>query len=250
MNAPELTISTPLPAPLTAFRLALAAAYTFLCVGGIVSYAFMGGPPAAITWTAPAYLALAGALVLAYTPLGQWRGPLTAAAIGFASELVGVATGLPYGQYEYTPVLGPALLGAPLVLTCAWLVLAAHVRGAMQAWRMPLRAQPVVGALWMTALDLVIDPLAAGPLDYWRWSAGGVYFGIPASNYAGWFVVSLAIFAATPADWRPSRPLVWLGASVMAFFAVLALLLGFVWLGLLGLVLAALGLGARPATRG
>ncbi len=250
MSMPELTISMPQPAPLTAVRVALAVAYGFLCVGGIVSYAFMGGPPDAMAWTASAYLALAGALVLAYTPVSQWRGPLTAATIGFASEIAGVAFGLPYGQYEYTPVLGPAWLGVPLVLTCAWLVLAAHVRGAMQAWRVSPWAQPFVGALWMTALDLVIDPLAAGPLDYWRWSAGGVYFGIPASNFAGWFVVSLAIFAATPSSWKPSRPLVWLGASVMIFFALLALLMGFAWLGLLGLALTALGLGARATTRG
>lgn len=240
-----MTIAMPRLAPLMALRLVLAVAYGFLCVGGIVSYAFMGGPPDAMAWTAPAFLALAGALVLAYTPAGRWRGPLTAAALGFASELLGIAFGLPYGQYEYTPVLGPALLGVPLVLTCAWLVLAAHVRGAIQAWGVAPWAQPFVGALWMTALDLVIDPLAAGPLGYWRWSHGGAYFGIPATNFAGWFVVSLAIFAAVPSNWRPARPLVWLGSSVMAFFALLALQLGFAWLGFLGVALAALGVRAR-----
>ncbi len=145
-----------------ALRLVLATAYGCLCVGGVVSYAFMGGPPEGLKWTAPVYLALAGVLVLAYTPVKQWQGPLTAALIGFASELSGVAYGLPYGHYEYTPILGPALLGVPLVLTCAWLVLAAHVRGAMEAWRIPASVQPFLGAAWMTALDLVIDPLAAG----------------------------------------------------------------------------------------
>lgn len=245
MSTPELTIPLQPGGPLAALRLLLAMAYAFLCVGGVVSYAFMGGPPEGLTWTAPAYLALSGALVLACTPLKQWQGPLTAALIGFASELSGVAFGLPYGHYEYTPVLGPALLGVPLVLTCAWLVLAAHVRGALDAWRVPASAQPVLGAAWMTALDLVIDPLAAGPLGYWSWSAGGVYYGIPATNFAGWFVVSMVIFLALPANWRPQRSLVWLGASVMAFFAALALLLGYVWLGALSLVLVALGLGGR-----
>ncbi|NUO17629.1 MAG: carotenoid biosynthesis protein, partial [Planctomycetaceae bacterium] len=76
-------------------------------------------------------------------------------------------------------------------------------------------------------------------------NANGFYYGIPASNFAGWFVVSLVIFLSVPANWRPQRSLVWLGASVMAFFAALALLLGYGWLGLLGLVLVAAGLGSR-----
>ncbi|MBV6514624.1 MAG: hypothetical protein HPKKFMNG_00252 [Planctomycetes bacterium] len=245
MSTPELTIPLQSRPSLMALRLVLATAYGCLCVGGVVSYAFMGGPPEGLKWTAPVYLALAGVLVLAYTPVKQWQGPLTAALIGFASELSGVAYGLPYGHYEYTPILGPALLGVPLVLTCAWLVLAAHVRGAMEAWRIPASVQPFLGAAWMTALDLVIDPLAAGPLGYWSWNASGFYYGIPASNFAGWFVVSLVIFLSVPANWRPQRSLVWLGASVMAFFAALALLLGYGWLGLLGLVLVAAGLGSR-----
>ena len=31
---------------------------------------------------------------------------------------------------------------------------------------------------------------------YWSWPAGGAYEGVPLSNFAGWLVTSLEIFAA------------------------------------------------------
>jgi putative membrane protein len=31
---------------------------------------------------------------------------------------------------------------------------------------------------------------------YWSWPGGGRYEGVPASNFAGWFVTGLAVFAA------------------------------------------------------
>src|SRR5918912_3267587 len=49
------------------------------------------------------------------------RGPRAAAALvatatlgGFAVEAVGVATGFPFGTYDYGGPLGPKLLGVPL----------------------------------------------------------------------------------------------------------------------------------------
>jgi Carotenoid biosynthesis protein len=50
-------------------------------------------------------------------------------------------------------------------------------------------------AAWMTAIDLLIDRLAAVALGYWRGAAPGAYYGIPARNFLGWFIVSLLIFA-------------------------------------------------------
>jgi len=55
-----------------------------------------------------------------------------------------------------------------------------------------------LGAVLMTTLDIVIDPLA---LRGYRWflgqiygyPQGGVYFGIPLSNFGGWFLVSLGL---------------------------------------------------------
>ncbi|HEX8127948.1 MAG TPA: carotenoid biosynthesis protein [Pyrinomonadaceae bacterium] len=81
----------------------------------------------------------------------------------------------------------------------------------------------LVAAPWMTAIYLVIDPPAANQLGYWRWAEGGVYYGIPLSNFAGWFVVSLSIFALLR---LPTYPNLWhrlTGASIILFFTLIAL---------------------------
>lgn len=217
-------------------RTALAGGYAFLWAGGIYTYATQGGPPPELAWTAPLFLALAGALVFALTPPARWHWPALAAAIGFGSEISGTAFGFPYGHYSYTAVLSPMLFGVPLVLACAWLVLVAMVHSCLAPLRRAYRA--VLGAVWLTAIDLVIDPLAAGPLGYWRWEAGGAYFGIPWTNFLGWFVTGLLILAVLPSAWRPDWRGRWLGASVVLFFAAIAFGLGKPWLGVLGLVLA------------
>ena len=38
----------------------------------------------------------------------------------------------------------------------------------------------------MVALDLLIDPLASGPLGYWIWEAKGWFCGVPLVNFFGW----------------------------------------------------------------
>jgi bisanhydrobacterioruberin hydratase len=226
--------------PPQAARLALAGMYAFLWAGGMFSYSVLGGPPDHVAWTAPLYLALAGALVFALTPRRQWHWPAIAAAIGFASEITGTALGVPYGGYQYTDALAPKLFGVPLVLTCAWLVLVALVQSCIANLARPLRA--LLGAVWMTAIDFLIDPLAAGPLGYWRWEEGGVYYGIPWTNFLGWFITSFVIFAVLPSSWRPGMAARVLGTSVIVFFTVIAFALGEPWLGVLGITLALPGI--------
>ena len=44
----------------------------------------------------------------------------TATVGGFAVEAVGVATGFPFGTYDYSGQLGPRVLGVPLIIPLAW----------------------------------------------------------------------------------------------------------------------------------
>jgi putative membrane protein len=76
-----------------------------------------------------------------------------------------------------------------------------------------------IAAALLTATDLLIDPLGSGALGFWRWSTPGLYFGVPLSNFVGWFLVSLLMFAM---DRRPMERNVSqrvLGVSVLLFFA-------------------------------
>jgi putative membrane protein len=140
----------------------LAGFYVVLWGGGLVAYVFRGGPDPADWWTAPLFLALAALLVAVTSParLRPWLG--LALLLGFLSELIGVRTGWPFGVYEYTAALRPAVLGVPVVISMAWMVLVAFVHQALL--RGGWRGWPAVagGSAAMLAIDLVVDPVAAG----------------------------------------------------------------------------------------
>ena len=122
-------------------------------------------------------------------------GPIAAAgAFGFATELAGVATGRPFGHYTYSAQLGPRVGGVPLLAAAAWAMMSRPawvVAGLMSRRRVP-RIALAAGAL--TAWDVFLDPRMARE-GYWSWPGGGRYEGIPASNFLGWFVTGLGVFA-------------------------------------------------------
>ena len=89
----------------------------------------------------------------------------------------------------------------------------------------------------MTSIDLLIDPLAANALGYWKWESGGPFYGIPWSNFLGWFVVSLILFALARQRAVPSPHTAWIGLSVILFFTVIALGLGLILAGMVGVFL-------------
>jgi uncharacterized membrane protein len=115
-------------------------------------------------------------------------------AVGFAAELAGVATGRPFGRYEYSGKLGPRVGGVPLLAAAAWAMMArpAWVVAGLVAPR-PAARVPVAAAA-LTAWDVFLDPRMARE-GYWTWPGGGRYEGVPASNFAGWFATGLAVFA-------------------------------------------------------
>ncbi|PSO52868.1 MAG: carotene biosynthesis protein, partial [Actinobacteria bacterium QS_5_72_10] len=99
-----------------------------------------------------------------------------AGGVGMGAELIGVATGWPFGEYRYTGALGPHVAGVTVVVPLAWtmmaypaLVVARHVT-----------QRPVAGvalAAWaLTAWDLFLDPQMVAD-GAWRWAADGAYAG-------------------------------------------------------------------------
>ncbi|MGB9965024.1 bisanhydrobacterioruberin hydratase [Halobacterium sp. CBA1126] len=162
------------------------------------------------------YLVLAGVAVMRL-PLIAGLLPLTdrkagvavlaLVAYAFGIEFVGIATGWPYGHFEYLVDLGPMLAGSvplglpvfflPLVVNSYLLVLllfGRHTRRAVV--RLPAVAAVVV---WM---DVVLDPGAVA-LGFWAYDAGGAYYGVPLSNYLGW-VLSATVSVAV-LDWGFDR---------------------------------------------
>ena len=117
-----------------------------------------------------------------------------AGALGYGAELVGVATGRPFGHYRYTAKLGPAWRGVPLMVFTSWAMMsrpAWTVAGLLTRSR---ALRPLLAAGALTAWDVFVDPRMVRD-GFWEWPQGGRYEGIPAQNFAGWFVTAAGVFA-------------------------------------------------------
>lgn len=152
------------------------------------------------------FVFLAVFLVLAGRDLG-WRRAFGwlgwGWAVAFVSEYASTRIGIPFGLYHYThETAGRELfisnvpffdsLSFPFLAYASY-CLARWTLGQGHGW-VPAA---LAGALMML-LDVVVDPLAVlGE----RWFVGrvfyyaepGIYFGVPLSNFAGWFLVGWAI---------------------------------------------------------
>jgi uncharacterized membrane protein len=141
--------------------------------------------------------------------LGRWLALAFLAITMVTSwifEEAGVVTGLVYGQYHYTPMLGPWLGSVPILIPLAWFVLVypsyVVVNLVTGGWpvgtpggRGRLVALATFGALVMTAGDLVVDPLLSGPtVGAWVWERGGPWYGVPVQNYLGWIVTATTVY--------------------------------------------------------
>lgn len=144
--------------------------------------------------------------------------------IGFLSEVIGVNTGMIFGEYRYGDTLGPKMWSTPLLIGINWLMITLIVNEGV--WRILPKSTPqllgaALAAAGCTALDWLIEP-GAIDLGYWSWATG-----MPlADNYFGWFFVSLVISIVyhrlmTPALRNPFAPVL-LGLQI-AFFVVLQL---------------------------
>jgi uncharacterized membrane protein len=132
--------------------------------------------------------------------LGWFRAGLllvTAFLVSLLFESVGVATGLIYGPYQYTDLLGTKFLGlVPYLIPVAWFMMMypSLVIGerllAPGANRLALAA---IAGLVMTSWDLALDPLMVFG-KYWVWDVKGSYFGVPVQNFLGWWLTSFVVF--------------------------------------------------------
>ncbi len=134
---------------------------------------------------------------LAAVVWGVRRACLAAVVVVLATtalERVGTSTGLPFGEYRYTGVLQPTIAGVPVAVTLAWLAMAVPAREVAARLARPGWRRLGVGALALTAWDVMLDPQMVEE-GFWVWADGGPWRNVPLSNYAGWLVSSLAVLA-------------------------------------------------------
>jgi uncharacterized membrane protein len=151
---------------------------------------------------------------------------------GFAVEVLGVHTGVPFGSYAYGSSLGARVLGVPPVIALAWTMLAWPSAIAARRLVRGFLARVVVGAWALAAADLFLDPqmVAAGQ---WTWRDPSPHLpgvpGVPLTDYAGWLAVAVVLSAALQAllnrtppadDTVPIALYLWLYAGWIVALAV------------------------------
>lgn len=152
-----------------------------------------------------------------------WRRMAVFIPLGYGlawlSELASIHWGFPYGDYYYIPHTADRelwVLGVPFMDSLSYVFLSycsystaifilsplyvkgvdvfvLETRSIRRSWKVLL-----LGASLFVLLDIIIDPVA---LQGHRWFLGqiygyresGLYFGIPMSNFGGWFLVGLAM---------------------------------------------------------
>lgn len=150
-------------------------------------------------------------LVLLWQAWGAARTLRLALLIGFFAwgvEALGSATGFPFGAYGYTKSLQPQLLGVPLIIPLAWLMMlppawavARTITGCYGS-----AAFVVASALAFTAWDLFLDPQMVA-WNFWTWDHPSGYFGIPWVNFLGWLAASAVLTVLARPAALPLTPL-------------------------------------------
>jgi putative membrane protein len=125
---------------------------------------------------------------------------------GFAVELIGVNTGLLFGNYSYGKVLGPQWKAVPFMIGINWFIiifccgismqtlLKKAIKKVAEATKKPpmiLKALSLVteGATMALAFDWLMEPVAV-KLGFWSWGGDG---SIPFYNYVCWFIISMLL---------------------------------------------------------
>lgn len=134
---------------------------------------------------------------------------VTSAVISYLMEEIGVRTGLIFGAYHYSDLLGPKLGHVPAIIPLAWFMMVypawavarVLVQGIDTSAAPGLAAQAIIAAMVMTAWDVVMDPGMAAAGN-WVWERGGLYFGVPRRNYFGWLLTTFVIYWIVGWLWR------------------------------------------------
>ena len=177
---------------------------------------------------------------------------LALSLFAYAIESVGVATGFPYGRFYYGDALGPTIAGlVPFLLPLSYAPLVVGAVAAAWGGRSRLLhvAQAALLLVWM---DAVLDP-GATSLGFWVWPEGGVYSGVPPSNYGGWLLSGTiaAVLLLATGRWSetPEPALLDSAAISTAFWTAVAAFSGLLIPALLGAMLFAYLLVRRAHLR-
>lgn len=142
--------------------------------------------------------------------------------IAFVSEFSSTRIGVPYGYYEYLETTRQVELWISNVpffdsLSYTFMAYASYATALLAlapVWRRGADVQLIethrirqswsvaaLAAILFVCLDIVVDPVALRGSRWflgqiYRYPEGGIYFGVPLSNFVGWAIVGSAIIVS------------------------------------------------------
>ena len=134
---------------------------------------------------------------------------IVALLFGFLSEYLGAVHGLVFGKYVYNEYTNMILGAVPWQTPLSWSVITYICYCTTNLFLKGFggRKPNFKNALWYPFclllllssldgiaamnIDMVLDPCCVNcPTPSWTWAEHGAYFGIPISNFIGWFMVT------------------------------------------------------------
>ncbi|MDW8291299.1 MAG: carotenoid biosynthesis protein [Armatimonadota bacterium] len=162
-----------------------------------------------------------------------WKPALTLLALCMVlaggMELLGTTTGIPFGEYSYTDLLGPKFLGhVPYLIPPSWMMMLYPAMVLTQVLMPQGWLRPALAGLLLTVWDFAMDPAMTTGFAYWQWHTEGGFYGMPWVNWFGWWLTGTLVAAAF---WKVSA---WRGEWEPAAFALYliqgAFMAGLAWL--------------------
>ncbi|MCB1024959.1 MAG: isopentenyl-diphosphate Delta-isomerase [Acidobacteria bacterium] len=158
-------------------------------------------------------------------------------------ETLAIKTGLPYGHFSYSDLLGFKLFGiTPWTIFFAWtpLILAAFTIARKLTSNRSQRI--ILITSFLVIFDLILDP-GAVYFRFWEFAEKGWYYGVPWTNFMGWVISGAvgAILVEVMAErFKPLLPvpvqLTESGFLTIFFWTSVALFAGMVFPAIIGIV--------------
>lgn len=152
---------------------------------GLAGYHFM---PSLFLLITPVHLLIITVLLL-WEGVKEWNIKIIVALfslwiIGFTAEVVGVKTGLIFGDYSYGSTLGFRWMNVPLTIGINWMSLVFCAYSFLNIEKLPILFRSILAGLIIVVFDYYLEPVAIR-YDWWCWE----HDYIPFQNYFAWFLL-------------------------------------------------------------
>ena len=153
---------------------------------GFVGISFF--PELGLTSVSELNLIISFALILLPAPIQDlWKKIGVIFLLGMSVEILGVATGYPFGNYHYGDSLGSKIFDVPVIIGVNWFTIAYISYHLAKSFIGNTSLRILISTLFMLVLDMLLEPIAP-KLGYWYWENDV----ITTLNFVSWYLVGLA----------------------------------------------------------